>query len=325
MLIGAGAIVGLKTESTYGVDAASDRWLPVTSVGINAARKVESPGHLFPAAGAVTHAVQRDKVLTGVSVGGPLEFVPHYDHPSTLVMLRHMFGAAPVTAGAGPYTHTYTMGGDYAGLTLQVIEGTVRSPLANNVRRVTGACVASWELTLAARSVAKVKCQIIAQQIGAPTTVTGTPAVTDSEEILSAHASALGTLAWSGVYLRATDVTVKCDHKLEETPFVGSLYTAQPARGDFQEVMLTAKVYVTGDDPLVDYAALDRGDLVLTLTGDTGDNAGVITLEEAVITKCDRNVDSAGIVFYQVEWVGSAAAGKTGLKWVMTNSLTTWE
>lgn len=322
-IIGAGAVAGLATESTYGTYAASTRWLPFRSSSINGGPKLERPGHLIPVGVAVSHATPRDLVKVSEEYGGDLEWVPTYDDRACTIMLRHCFHAEPATTGAGPYTHTYELGNSAPGLSIQLLDGTHPTETAL-ARRVDGGVVSSWELAVTAGGFARMRASVIAQGITDPQALSGTIAVASGEEILGAH-GAVGGVTWNSLSLFCTDLTIRCDHAMVRTPYVGSYTTAQPARGDFTTITVSAKVYRLDEDLLVGYKAGTSSDLVLTLTGDTSPNAMTITAHLCKITKCDAAIDSAGVLYYQVEWQARGSATDTGLKAVVVNDQSDWE
>jgi hypothetical protein len=322
-MIGSGSIAGLATEVTYGTYVASSRWCPFTSSSLNAQEKLESPGHLFPSSVQVGHTIGRDLVHVGTEVGGDLEIVPTYDHESFSVLLRHAFAAEPVKTGTGPYTYTYELGSSRPGLSVQQLDGTDAAD-TDLARRFTGCVCTSWEFSLSAGGFAKFKSSWIAQNVTDPQALAGTPAVANGEEIVAGQGAGTG-ITWNSLNLFATDFAVKVDHKLVRTPFIGSYLTGTPAPSDMGQITVTAKVYSRDKDLMVSYHDKDRGDIVLALTGGTSPNALTITAQEAVLTKCDRNVDTAGIIYYACEWrCQSTANTKTGIKFVLVNSNSDW-
>lgn len=322
MQIGSGSGAGIKTESTWGTPVTAGAvFLAITRFSVGAKRQKMRPGHLMPAAGVTTHRTPMDVVTVGVSASGDVEFVPKYNDKAWTTMLRHMMHNAAVTTGAGPYLHTFTIADSRPGLTLQKLDGS--GPLTNNARIVSGAVVSAWEMSISARNFLRVKASFVARDVADPTAYSGTPLATNEEEIQASHGASTG-FSWQSTNFRHTDVTVKCDHKIVETPFVGSLFTAQPTYGDHAEIRVTAKVYVEGNEALTLFRSDARGDLVITLTG-TSPNAMQITAQEAVLASCELATDGAGLLYYQCEWMVSAAAGKTGLTVLVTNSQSTAE
>lgn len=318
MQIGAGSGLGLKTEVSWAAPlTASANFLSITRCSVGAKRQKVRPGHLLPAAGVTEHRTPMDVATVGVSAAGDLECVPKYNDKAFTTLLRHCMHYLPVTTGAGPFTHTYAIGNSRPGLTIQMLDGT--GPLTSNARIVSGAIVSAWELAISARAFAKLKATFVARDVADPSAYSGTPLAANEEEIQASHGAATG-FSWQSVNFRHTDITVKCDHKVVETPFVGSLFTAQPTYGDMAEIRVTAKLYVETSDPLTLFRSDARGDLVITLTGNTAPNACTITCQEAVLSSCELAKDSAGILYYQCEWMVSSAAGKTGLIVAVNNS-----
>jgi hypothetical protein len=319
-MIGAGAVCGLATEGTYGTYEASTVWLAIVSSSLGGGPKLEQPGTLLPAAAAVSHRTRRGAIKVAEEYGGDIEFIPTFGQKGTSVMLRHMFWNAPAESGAGPYTYTYTVGYSIPGLSVQQIDGT--DPTDTDVaRRFDGCVVSSWEFMVSAGGFARIKCSLIAQGATDPQALAGTIAVTDGEEVIAAAAT---TFTWNSATLAAVDFSIKCDHSAVRTPYIGGYATAKPVPDGFAAITMSAKVYVANGDLLDAYKAGTQSDLVIAFTG-TGNNSLTITGELAKLTSCTRAVDTAGILYYQCEWVCLGSATKTGVKAVLINDNNDWE
>lgn len=321
-VIGAGGVAGIATEATYGTYEASTHWLAIGMSSLNGGPKLERPKRLLPAAAAVAHVTQSRLVKVAEEYGGDLEWVPTYDQKGTSVMLRHLFQNEPAETGAGPYTHTYTLGTSVPGLSVQQLDGA-HDTETDLVRRFDGCVVTSWEFTVAAGGYASIRATLIAQGATDPQALSGTIAVSAGEEIVGGH-GAVGGVTWDSLSLFVTDLTFAVDFGMVRTPYVGSYTTAKPARGGFAQVKITGKVYRTDNGLIQAYKAGDSGDLVLTLTG-TSPNALTCTGENAVLTKCELAVDSEGVQFYACEWACSGSVTKTGLKFALVNGNNDWE
>lgn len=319
-MIGAGAVLGLATEATYGTYETTSVWLAIVSSSLGGGPKLEQPGTLLPVASAVSHRTRRGAIRVSEEYGGDIEWIPTFSQKGTSVMLRHCFWAEPVTTGAGPYTHTYQVGYSLPGLSIQQIDGT--DPTDTDVaRRFDGCVVSSWEFMVSAGGFARMKASIIAQGATDPQALAGTIAVVDGEEIVAATAT---TFTWNSATLAAVDFSIKCDHSAVRTPYIGGYATAKPVPDGFAAITMSAKVYVSNGDLLDAYKAGTQSDLVITFTG-TGNNALTITGELAKLTNCTRAVDTAGILYYQCEWVCLGSATKTGIKAALVNDNADWE
>jgi hypothetical protein len=151
--------------------------------------------------------------------------------------------------------------------------------------------------------------------------VSGSIAVADGEEIVAAAATAF---TWNSATLVAVDFSIKCDHSAVRTPFIGGYSTAKPSPDGFAAITMSAKVYVVNGDLLDAYKAETQSDLAITFTG-TGNNALTITGELAKLTSCTRQIDTAGLLYYQCEWVCLGSATKTGVKFALVNDNADWE
>lgn len=315
-LIGYSAGIGLAVETTWGTAVTPlTHWLPIVSSNLTLTHDRQPIPHLFNRLSTSTNRLPRDHALMGVDAGGSIEFVPMYDDPATGLMFQYMIGSGYTDAGAGPYTHDLDIGSlstTVIGLTMQVRMGGHRSE-TDLVRVFSGCVVTGWEITAAARSPVRVKCDIIGKTAGDPTTLTGTAAFAAADEIL-AHQMAATGIAWnSRTDLFAESLSVKCNKNLTRTPYVGSLNTGEPGESGLIEITVTARCYVLDTSVLADLTAEDSGNLVLTFTGAVANNRLVITGHNAILTKADLASDSPGRLMYDLEWRVFAGAVDSGL------------
>lgn len=316
----AGGILGLAQEVTFGTAVTpSTHWLPVVKSTLDFTQDIKPAPHLMPTGAAgLGHTNQRDFARLAKDVGGDIEFVPHYAHKSTALMLAYMMGAVPATTGAGPYVHTYTLAdpGTLVGLTVQEVIGT--HPTVSEVARVyTGVMPVSWDLSTKSRDwlMAKVKC--LGKDVAEPSATSGTIAFVDNEEIQASHGAATG-ITFNSVAYFATDLTFTREKNLVKTPFIGSLTTGQLALGGFSAIRVKAKVYALTNTLLTAYTALTQADIVATFSG-TGNNRLVITGQNAVLTKCSRLLDGPSYAMYDCEWLCLGSATKYGLELELRN------
>lgn len=315
-MIGYSAGIGLAEETTWGLGVTPlTHWLPIVSSTLTVTHDRQTIPHLFGRAATSTSRLPRDHALMGIDVGGSIEFVPLYDHKATLLMFQYMVGSAYTTAGAGPYTHDLdfsNLSTAVLSLSMQVRMGGHRSE-TDLVRLFEGCVITGWEITAAARSPVRVKCDVIARIGGDPTTLSGTAAFVAGDEILAHHMATTGIDWNSRTDLYPESVSIKCNRNLGRTPRVGSQYTGEPSPTGMVEITITARCYVIDTSVLTNFGAEAAGNLVLTFTGATANDRLVITGHNAIMTKADLASDSPGRLMYDLEWRVFNGSSDSGL------------
>lgn len=212
--------VGLKTEVTFGTGVTPDIFVPVLSSslnvdegyirseGIRAGRRTRNPARLGR---RVLGATVEQELYNG----------------SIATLLKHAFGGVS-TAGAGPYTHTFTPGAHLAkSFTFQVgIEDTAGTV---NPFTLTGAKMPSWSLSAAVGELAKFRYDVVAKDA---TTATGLATASYSTLTPFSFVEASITVNGSAV-ASANAVTISCNKGLRTDRHVlGSRLILEPREQD---------------------------------------------------------------------------------------------
>lgn len=320
--IGVGSVLGIATEPTLGVFEATNDWLAVRSCTLTRLEQWQRPGHLLPGGAAAGNAVQRDQSLVAREIGGGITFVPKFDARSFTALLKHLLHSSTTPSGSGPYTHAYEVGTTMSGLSVQAVAG-LSEAVTDKTRRFTGLCCTSWELKAEPGGFVEISSDWIGVSGSELQALSGVVALPASEEITAAHFDAAST-PWNALAMYLRSLSVKVDYKLARTPFLGSLTTAKPARSDFTEITIAARVQVRSSAIHDAYLAGDQADMTMTFTG-TAPNELEIVAHNARLTKCDLALDAPGELLYDCEWTASAGTGKAGLAVTVTNDNATAE
>ncbi len=317
--IGHGALLALGKETDWGDAVATPEILPILSSTLDVALKID-PLKVLGHTTAHAHHGVRESALLGHDVSGEVSCYLSYDTQAMGILFEAMFGDHSTAGGSAPYTHTFVLdtSGVMNGLTGQQIMGRSTNPsITDKARTFTGLVCTSWEIIAKAREPVMVKTQWhgrLGDAIGAVTG--GTLTVTDGEEVLAHHA---GLINFGEAPLACTEISIKCDHKLQKRPMVGSLYSDRPAPSDFAEFEITATVEVVHDQWLVDFLAGTRADLTITFSG-TGDNEFGVVGHNAQLLAAPVPVDKAGVLTAQLRWRCHADATDRGLSAWFTNA-----
>lgn len=322
-LIGSGAMAGFASETTWGtLVSPATYWSPTIRNTIKRMVETKQVPHLGGYAYSTVNSVapiQRDHAILSDMVGGDLEIPFCYDHKSSSLALLHCFGAAPTTAGAGPYTHTYLPGmhasTNHKGLSIHSLHGYHSS--MNPLEQFEGCLVNSWEWSVKAGEFATLSMNVIGETSGGLVAVAGTPIFVSSEEVQGDH---VGTLDWNSLNITMLSCKIKMDKHLARRPQLGTLYTDKPQPSAPYEITFEAEIELTATNGYTGYLAGTQADATITCTG-TGNNSLVWTLTNMAIDGYDKPIDKSGILVQRVmgRCYGVSAGTELGLKAVLTN------
>jgi hypothetical protein len=251
-----------------------------------------------------------------IDAGGDLEVYLEYDNPGRTMLLKHCLGAVQ-TAGAGPYTHTYTLDKDgVVGLTIEQIYGCHAS--LDRAEVFEGCKITSWEIATTARERVTLTIPGIIAETSAGLVAAGSPTYVAGEEILSHQAT---QLTWNGNTFDLLDVKVKADWKLERRPYVGSKLTGCPAISDQMDVMIEGTVEWDDNNIPDDFVSGAQANATITFTGvvGAGPNAMAITLHNVILESVDKPVDKVGTLTQAFTGRAYASGSDEGLQIVITN------
>src|SRR5688500_11037459 len=160
---GHGLSFGIGDESTWGTAVARTNWLRGTASTMER-RRIREPSPTLGYYGRDSTNLENHFVASE-EAGGTIDWIAGYSD-STLLLLAHVFGAAPTDGGAGPFTHTYALASPpLTGFTLEVIRGTHASL---NLAQVFEGCKIN-RFTMTSESGRPVMCSadLIAETAGA--------------------------------------------------------------------------------------------------------------------------------------------------------------
>ena len=193
--------LGLKTESVWGTAVVVDTFVPVLSAkqtvdegyirseGIRAGRRTRTPGR-----------------LGARGVGGSVEMELYNGSIATL--LKHYFGAVS-TAGAGPYTHTYTPG-THLTKSLSIQTGIEDTAGPVDPFTASGAKIDSWTIGGAVGELAKTSFDFSAKD-----STTATALATASYSTLTPFSFVEASITVNGsAVASANAVTLSCNKGL---------------------------------------------------------------------------------------------------------------
>ena len=315
MRLGLYTVLAMALESTWGTAVTRNTGLYLVDIDLKESPQIEPVGHL--AAITDDSIVDDEFVQTKVDAGGSLTIEPAYDD-GTVQLWAHALGAIATTGPTSTqYTHTATMDRDgLAGLTMEPVY-----PEADDSEVFEGCKINTLEFSCSASSLARMKCDVIAEKSGGMTGSAPTVTMpTAREPIRYSHA---GQITWNSVGYDWTEFTLTVNRNLQRRPVQGSDYTGEPLPGGNMSV--TVRMVIEWDSS-APYAALRAGtesDLTLTFTG-TGDNSLAFTVHNARVVKADRPISGRGIVRQTVELRARISSGKSGLAVVCKNDSSTY-
>lgn len=288
--LGYSAFLGAGLETTYGTAVTRTHFLRV----IDFSWKTTPDRRAVPVfrGGAATSA----NIQSMITYAQTTEFtftVPFAYDDASMFLMRHIFGAAPTDAGAGPYTHTYILGvpsGWPAGLTLEFARGRTGTTVESDV--LEGCVISKAEWKVEAGGQMTLTCSGFAETAAARGTA-GTPTFSSSgDPVMGWHGS---NVTWGDLDGHVRSFSHSIDWGLARRPSVGSLYTMRPypsgSDKNFPLILTTIEREYDDDGAPVYADWLDGGaggDSVCTFTNSpriaefTGHNAYPIDLSEPV-------------------------------------------
>jgi len=302
---GDGTWIGIGKELAWGAPVARAAWspaMPGTDLRATPDRRIVP--HLI--SGGSPMNPQRSHVLQ-VAAGGKVVVLARYRGIGLL--LEAMLGAK-ATTGAGPYTHTFTLGDPRVlpSYTLELIRGD------SGLAEVLAGCKAQrWSLSFTAADYAQLSLDIMAKS-SAGRAAAGTPTEGDDVPILGSH---LGVFSWNGISGALRSLEIMGDNKLASRPAHGSLYTAEPQPTDLREI--TARLTLDVDDDYYEaYQDGDQADATISAAG-TGNDAAVITLHNALVKSVSDPIQNHGIISQTVELQMFSDGTDHGISIALTN------
>jgi hypothetical protein len=263
---GLAAQVGYKTETTWGTAVTVDRFIPAMASNLTPNLEIDDVvsesiwvGKLVASTADITQGNQIAKPSVGHEV---------FDR-SIGLLLKHMFGGV-VTAGAGPYTHTFTPADMYGlGLTVQMgipdVGGTVR-PFTYAGAKVTG-----WEIKVAVGEVATMGIDFIAKSQATATAL----ATASFASGMVPHRFTGTAVTIGGSAANVKGISLKGDTKMEARNFLGTTSSAEPIETDQWE--FTGELDMEFES-LTNYALFTAAtDTAVVATMTTGSNTLVFT------------------------------------------------
>ena len=295
---GADAQIGWKSEVTPGTAVVVDTFQPFRSENIK--QNIEYLD---------TQTISARKVLRLTKRGSQMVeggFTTELANTDIATLLKHAFGTV-VTAGAGPYTHTFTPG-DLTGDAMTIQVGRPASSGTVHPFTYAGCKVANWTISASVGEIATLEVGIIGM-----TETTATALATASydstwepfvftEASLSIAGSSVGTVR---------DVSISGDNAIETRVRLGSGTSKEPLEIGLRDYSGTI---TTDFDSLTHYnlftagteAALvmtfDNGteDLVITtnvqLTGETPEVSGFDLLAQSLPFRCISSTSDAAAI-----------------------------
>lgn len=277
--------LAIKAESTYGTFVAPDRFYPIISESLTEEiDRMEAEGN-----------VAGQRVLTSVqwapgnvSIAGDIQTELYQQ--GTGALLKACFGTV-VTAGAGPYTHTFSPGDlDDDSLSLQVgvpdVAGTVQ-PFS-----FAGVKVTDWELQVEAGGLVMLSTSVVAQSlVTSESLVTASYGTGTATPFTFKHASA--TIAGSAANVKS--LTLSGSNGLDtDRRFIGSALMAQPLEAELREYSGTVELEFESLTHLNRFRSGTEAAMVLTITA--GASASLVVTMNARFDGSTPEVDGRGIV-----------------------------
>lgn len=312
---GFGLTFGFGEESSWGTAVSRTNWLRGQSSTLQAATSWEMVPDLGYYGQAST--MQRNKFPSATTAGGDITFPMAYND-STLLVLKHLFGA-DADAGGGPYLHTLTLASPtLPGLTIEQISGT--GPSDNLTQVYEGCKVASATMEVSAGGIMMCTASVIAETAGSYTTA-GTPSY-NSAPVYIQHNHA-GSLSWNSASFVVQSLRIRVDRQMQAPRELGSLLISQPFEDGLMVEIEASGLWRANTAPAGNIAGTDS-DLTITFTGPSN-NSLAITAHNCHVASYSNPTNAAGGIQQTMTWRAKADGSDQGLTFVVTNANTTTE
>jgi hypothetical protein len=307
---GFGLTGGIGQEVTWGTAVARTNWLRLISSSMASKLQRAMIGHQGSHGQASTNF--RYSLVERNESGGSVSWVASYND-STQMLMRHAFGTV-ADAGAGPYTHEFTLASPPpVGFTWENIGGTHAT--LDQARVFEGCKISRFEMAVEAGRPMICTADIIAEDAG-DWAAAGSPTYTTSPEyVLHNHLTTAITI--NSVTYDARRLVLTINRNLQRNYQLGSLLTAEPYEERLEvdleiEVLKNTNTWTTLHEGSTAY------DTTWTFDGGTPDMA--FTLHNAVVWDVDEPVGEPGATRQTVRLKGFADGTDQGLKCIVTNS-----
>lgn len=310
---GRSAYISVLEESTYGT-LASGSYTDMRLISCSLQKTIERArkSHLNQGSAGFVRSTFDAFNITGGNITGPL----HYAGNGAI--LKGALGNV-ATAGAGPYTHTFTVAANLPSLSVKFFRGQAQS--GNPSREDFKGCVINTlTISCAAGEEAQFSAEVIAQDSAARTgdaTAASFPATALS--VLHHQSS---DLTWDGNTYKVRSFEIVVDNKIERRNYLGSQLTSEPNTSDVREVRMTVTTDLEDEviyaDSIITPTARDA-DVTLTMTG-TGNDQMIFTIYNAVIEEYSDSVTTFGRIERTITFLGTIdASGNEAIKIEMIN------
>lgn len=306
-----GGQFGYVSETTPGTAVTVDKFLPVTNVGImNDVDRIEDEG-IRAGRLVISHWKAGSETVSG-TVETSLW------NADVATLFKHMFGSV-ATAGAGPFTHTYTPS-DLNGLAMTMQAG--KPDIDGTVRPFTwaGCKIGGWTLSASAGEKAALSLDVVGMS-----EVTSTALATASYDSgLEMFVFTEGSLTVAGSPVSTVkSIELVADNALTDRPRLGSSQSLEYKQNGFKaytgtvttdfESLTQYNRYINADEVAM-VLTFDNGTDTLTVTmnvrfdGGSPELSGAELLEEPIEFKCvSATSDAAAITAELVNGESTAA------------------
>jgi hypothetical protein len=324
--IGIGLAIGFSEEATFGTAAGTvDNYLH-TFPGMEAIKRITEKieGDDLQARGIDSTLVDGG----GRMVQGPLAHDAMYGGGWPL-FLAQLIGLDPVTAGAGPYTHTFSVGGALGvaadnrakGITLFIDREGQLGSASTKTAAYKGIKPTAWEIAFAYNQRARISMDLVGQDFSAwGSRLTPTLPSRSWVNSPSQAASPTAFLSYnSTTYVcRGASFRIEQERDLENRDLQSRIPgILQPAG----RLKVTGSFTVAAPDTAAssggafwdDYNAVTPRAIVLTAEGPTAANESLVaTIHKAIITNPgEPEVGGPGTILQTVEFEGYYDAGNS--------------
>lgn len=312
--IGIGHVVGFSEEATWGtVEATVDNFVDAEPGTLSVKHNRELVhGEDLLYRGIVSSAINKGEEL----VEGTLQFNMRYGGGWAL-WLAQLNGLDPVTAGAGPYTHTFDLGKTIAsgtniakGISVYADRDGMVGAAGSKASAYTGCKPTSFEMAFEQNARARASIEFLGETLDSfITRPTATLSARGFVMSPSPASSPTEFLTYNAVGYVVKSASFKAEQEWEKRRNMQASKIIQPVPGGPMMISgsftceAPATAAASGGAFYDDYNAKTPRQIVITADGASANEKLVFTIPKAIITaNPEPDVDGAGIVMTTIEW-----------------------
>lgn len=301
-------------ETTFGTAVTCDAAVPVISCDLHRVVPNDVVPRLYQAAASLAPTAEyrtADRVEGSIVMEAFTEGIGRF--------MEVAFRKDVVTAGAGPFTHTFMLGLGSTKSSLSLNKVWYDTATAGEKAvKFEGCYIPSWSFEVRTGSYAMWNFSIVGETSGAETTPIGTGSAPITTNVIPLYADQAGAVTWGSAVGLVRSFRVSVDHSMPVRMGLGSLNPKAPFPTGRAQVSVDLEV--DWDSALFNAGLTARTQQDLTVSFTSGSRIYAWTLESGTVQTATSAVDTPGILSQRITLRGFSDLTTEAIKLVITNA-----